>query len=280
MPAGPPPGLRSIQSIVTSPAMAIVFFCVAISAPSDVVKCRSASGSDGSAPYSSIPEPPPPWALNSPACSSSRSVSISAGLAPSRAKISRALASGAAASGLSAERHQAAPLPEQRLRFFVRHAELVPTGGGVGEAGRRRLVFATRLGHKSLCRGDGMSAEGLQAISMLSASARANAPSPAASAVLHGQGQHVSPPEASRPLDRRSRQAPGGRWRPCRRRRTPPHAAAVAQAAAVCSSSPREKAATESASVAASSARPLATRTLQVIQLRHGEQPPVGAGLQ
>ena len=48
--------------------------------------------------------------------------------------------------GRSAERHQAAPLAEQRLRLLVGHAEPVPAGGGVGEAGRRRLVLAARLG--------------------------------------------------------------------------------------------------------------------------------------
>ena len=61
------------------------------------------------------------------------SVSVSAGLAPSRAKISRAAASGAAASGALPERHQAAPLAEQRLRLLVGHAEPVPAGRGVGE---------------------------------------------------------------------------------------------------------------------------------------------------
>jgi acetyltransferase-like isoleucine patch superfamily enzyme len=45
----------------------------------------------------------------------------------------------------STQRHQAAPLAEQRLAFLVRHAEVVPAASCVGEAGRCRLALATRF---------------------------------------------------------------------------------------------------------------------------------------
>ena len=78
----------------------------------------------------------------------SSSVSASAGLAPSRAKM-RGPRRAALPPPAVSKRHQAAPLAEQRLRLLVGHAEVTPMGGDISVVSRRRLVLFVRLGEES-----------------------------------------------------------------------------------------------------------------------------------
>ena len=73
-------------------------------------------------------------------------------------------------------------MTEQRLCLLIGDAEVMPVGGGVCEAGGRRLVLATRLGNQGVRRGKRVSADWLIRVDPISQVGRERCVSPATSA--------------------------------------------------------------------------------------------------